>query len=74
MALGGAATTVLTADDLVTSISTLTAKSQALLEPAETLSLVNAAGLLIGAGPWAVSIAFTLLLNILLFFSQYVLN
>ncbi|KAM7186809.1 hypothetical protein V8F20_011242 [Naviculisporaceae sp. PSN 640] len=52
MALSGTVTATLRPDDLVTSIGTLTAKTQALLEPAGTLSLANAALLLVKAGPW----------------------
>ncbi|KAK4212460.1 hypothetical protein QBC37DRAFT_401524 [Rhypophila decipiens] len=47
------ATAFLTADEVATSIGTLTAKSQSLIEPAGTLSLANAAFLLLGEGPWA---------------------
>lgn len=61
VALSGTVTAFLTADDIVDTITTLTTKSQSLIEPAGLLSLTNAAFLLIGSGPWAVSTYITYL-------------
>ncbi|KAK5662309.1 hypothetical protein OQA88_8215 [Cercophora sp. LCS_1] len=48
----GVALAQLPAVDVVKNVETLTAKSQALLAPAQQLSITNAPLLLIGAGPW----------------------
>ncbi|KAM7190238.1 hypothetical protein V8F33_009598 [Rhypophila sp. PSN 637] len=50
---GSVVTAFLTADEVATSIATLPAKTQSLIEPAGTLSLANAAFLLLGEGLWA---------------------
>lgn len=54
--LGSGALSALTGVQVVQNIDTITTKSRVLIEPVKQLSIMNAPLLLIGQGPWPVSL------------------
>lgn len=55
--LSNAVAGALTASDMVTNIKTLTSKSQALQAPAGAVNIINGPLIVIGLGPFPVSVA-----------------